>query len=165
MDFDLFHQSAEAENCYGPFAKYDLSDAEKADFGWAGPRPPDLGGLSGHEPHRPDPDRGNIKDMVMRLDVYVGERDTFGVGFSDNVIFRRQVYVRAVLGDPIRLELHDEGHLHYADDASDAGVEMDQTTSGWKFDVADPAFDASFGIELFSVPESGDPIRFPGTTP
>ena len=38
VDFDLFHQSAEAENCYGPFAKYDLSDEdEKVDFPWADP--------------------------------------------------------------------------------------------------------------------------------
>ena len=34
-------------------------------------------------------------DMVLRADVYVGERDTFGIGFSDNVIFRKQFYLRA----------------------------------------------------------------------
>ena len=28
----------------------------------------------------------------MRLDFYIGERDLFGVGFSDNVIFRKQYY-------------------------------------------------------------------------
>ena len=27
--------------------------------------------------------------MVIRLDIYVGERDAFGIGFSDNVIFRQ----------------------------------------------------------------------------
>ena len=39
VDFDLFHQSAEAENCYGPFRNADLSDElnEKGLFGWAGP--------------------------------------------------------------------------------------------------------------------------------
>src|SRR6266542_3298280 len=35
VDFDLFHQSAEAENTYGPFNTKDLSDADPA-FGWAG---------------------------------------------------------------------------------------------------------------------------------
>jgi len=35
VDFDLFHQSAEAENCYGPFSTRDLSDPSPA-FGWAG---------------------------------------------------------------------------------------------------------------------------------
>ena len=29
VDFELFHQSAEAENCYGPFSKKDLSDDEQ----------------------------------------------------------------------------------------------------------------------------------------
>jgi hypothetical protein len=32
---DLFHQSAEAENCYGPFADAQFRDPEPA-FGWAG---------------------------------------------------------------------------------------------------------------------------------
>ena len=31
VDFELFHQSAEAENCYGPFSKEDLSDKSKDD--------------------------------------------------------------------------------------------------------------------------------------
>ena len=43
------------------------------------------------------------KDMVLRLDVYVGERDLFGIGFSDNVIFRQQYYVRALLSEPFTL--------------------------------------------------------------
>ena len=42
------------------------------------------------------------KDMVLRLDVYVGERDLFGIGFSDNVIFRKQYYVRPFSGNPLR---------------------------------------------------------------
>jgi hypothetical protein len=38
VDFDLFHQSAEAENCYGPFNKADLSDDPKqVSFPWGGP--------------------------------------------------------------------------------------------------------------------------------
>ena len=39
VDFDLFHQSAEAENCYGPFRTGDLTDdlSAKEGFGWAGP--------------------------------------------------------------------------------------------------------------------------------
>ena len=32
----------------------------------------------------------------MRLDFYVGERDLLGVGFSDNVIFRKQYYIRVL---------------------------------------------------------------------
>ena len=30
VDFDLFHQSAEAENCYGPFSTDDLTDTDLA---------------------------------------------------------------------------------------------------------------------------------------
>ena len=36
---------------------------------------------------------------------------------------------------------------------------MERTESGWKFGVTDPAFEATFGIEIFGVPESGDPPR------
>ena len=34
VDFELFHQSPEAENCYGPFTEADFSDSEVA-FPWA----------------------------------------------------------------------------------------------------------------------------------
>ena len=30
---------------------------------------------------------------------YLGERDLFGVGFSDNVVFRKQYYARAIFDD------------------------------------------------------------------
>ena len=89
-------------------------------------------------------------DLVLRLDVYVGERDSFGVGFSDNVIFHRQLYVRAVLGPPTRLELHPDERFEGLRDG-------EETESGWKFGVTDPAFDATFGIDIFGVPDSGDP--------
>jgi hypothetical protein len=47
------------------------------------------------------------KDMVIRLDFYLGERDLYGVGFSDNVIFRKQYYVRALWKPNFALYLHD----------------------------------------------------------
>jgi len=34
VDFDLFHQGPEAENCYGPFAEADFSDPAVT-FPWA----------------------------------------------------------------------------------------------------------------------------------
>jgi hypothetical protein len=151
VDFDLFHQSAEAENTYGAFHTKDLSD-NKLGFGWAGKDRLIWEGWL-------DTSAGKAKpsdDLVLRLDVYVGERDSFGVGFSDNVIFHRQLFVRAVLGKEIRLELHADERFDYADDASSVGSPMEQTASGWKFDVKDPAFDATFGVEILSVPPSGD---------
>ena len=44
--------------------------------------------------------------MVLRMDCYVGERDSHGLGFSDNVIFRKQYYVRAILSGPLTLYCH-----------------------------------------------------------
>lgn len=54
-----------------------------------------------------------------------------------------------LLDPPTRLELHPDERFE--------GSEMEETESGWKFCVTDPAFDARFGIEIFGVPESGDP--------
>lgn len=118
VDFELFHQSAEAENCYGPFSRNDLSDdlpeletelrrplAERGDrtTGWAGP---DRLIWEGWIDGRIKPD-AEAQGMVFRLDVYVGERDSRGVGFSDNVIFRKQYYVQVFPGDS-----HAELFLH-----------------------------------------------------
>jgi len=117
VDFDLFHQSPEAENCYGPFHEPDLSDgppelagelskplAEPGDktTGWAGPNRLIWEGWidAGVKPDADAP------GLVFRLDVYVGERDTRGIGFSDNVIFRKQYYVQAFPGDPLALFVH-----------------------------------------------------------
>ena len=105
LDFELFHQSAEAENCYGPFRREDLADdthdladalrESLADSGddttmWAGPDRLIWDGWI-DERDVPDPDH---PEMVFRLDLYVGERDSYGLGFSDNVIFRKQYYVQ-----------------------------------------------------------------------
>jgi pimeloyl-ACP methyl ester carboxylesterase len=149
VDFDLFHQSAEAENTYGAFHTTDLSDDDPA-FGWAGENRLIWEGWLDTSAGKTEPS----DDLVLRLDIYVGERDTFGIGFSDNVIFHRQLYVRAVLGGDVRMELHAEN----VNDESTGGSEMDRTESGWRFDVRDSAFDATFGIEIFSVPQTGDPI-------
>jgi pimeloyl-ACP methyl ester carboxylesterase len=115
VDFELFHQSAEAENCYGPFRRTglddemtpleellsgSLADESAAATVWAGPdRLVWEGWIDAHA--KPDTDR---KDMIFRLDFYVAERDSYGLGFSDNVVFRKQYYVQA-LPAPDGLEL------------------------------------------------------------
>jgi hypothetical protein len=43
--------------------------------------------------------------MVFRLDVYLGERDSYGIGFSDNVVFHKQYYIQALL-DPLAIYVH-----------------------------------------------------------
>lgn len=106
VDFELFHQSPEAENCYGPFRSDQLDDpglnnlqdelrqtlATRGDrtTGWAGPDRLVWEGWI-DEADRPPGAEG----LVFRLDVYVGERDSRGIGFSDNVIFRKQYYIQA----------------------------------------------------------------------
>ncbi|MDQ0850531.1 hypothetical protein QFZ65_002469 [Arthrobacter sp. B3I9] len=122
VDFELFHQSPPAQNCYGPFHEQDLSDelpvledelrkplAEFGDgtTGWAGPDRliwegwVDAGAIL-----------GDAKGIVFRADFYVGERDAFGVGFSDNVVFRKQYYIQAFPGKSPRLFVHTgEGYL------------------------------------------------------
>ncbi|MDQ3616237.1 MAG: hypothetical protein M3393_06385 [Actinomycetota bacterium] len=122
VDFELFHQSPEAENCYGPFRETDLSDdladlaqelrkplADRGDdtTGWAGP---DRLIWEGWIDANAKPEAG--QGLVFRLDVYVGERDSRGVGFSDNVVFRKQYYVQAFPGEELRLFVHTgEEHL------------------------------------------------------
>jgi hypothetical protein len=170
VDFELFHQSPEAENCYGPFSKEDLTDAEIA-FDWADPKTRLIWeGCLDASKLAPDPDRGDIVDMVLRIDVYVGERDKYGVGFSDNVIFRKQYYLRAVLSKTLTLFRHAgeqfmqkqnpgqpiPNNIASADDYMD-----DETGAGWTFEVGGTGFTATLGLELDYVPEAGPciPLR------
>ncbi|SOC53788.1 lipase family alpha/beta hydrolase [Ornithinimicrobium cerasi] len=179
VDFELFHQSAEAENCYGPFARADLSDgppdldtelrrplADKGDrtTGWAGPdRLIWEGWIDGRI--RPGQD---AQGMVFRLDVYVGERDTRGIGFSDNVIFRKQYYVQVFPGTHAELFLHTgEQYLSERDPkdaaalreiaAADAHLGVKATVQrleeirsrpGWFLDVEGTGFSARLRVAI-----------------
>jgi hypothetical protein len=106
-----------------------------------------------------DPERGGVKDMVLRLDVYVGERDTYGVGFSDNVIFRKQYYIRAVFNGALQLFRHEgEQFMQKLKDATyvpPADDVMKKNGQEWEFRVAGTGFEATLGIELDWVPEDG----------
>ncbi|OZD06471.1 hypothetical protein CH275_09635 [Rhodococcus sp. 06-235-1A] len=161
VDFELFHQSPEAENCYGPFDRPDLlggppdlkSELEKSlgdagdhTTGWAGPKRLVWEGWVDQD-DKPDPD---ALGLVFRLDVYVGERDSYGVGFSDNVIFRKQYYVQVFpRADGPAVFVHTgERFLGSNDPQSEAELELlaDNTANGvqqlarsdagdWTFDV------------------------------
>jgi len=159
VDFELFHQSAEAENCYGPFSSYDLSDST-LDFPWADPGPRLIWeGYLDSSKLVADQDRDGILDMVLRLDFYVGERDTYGVGFSDNVIFRKQYYVRAVLNKgPLVLYRHSDERFMASGYLSPVTDRMTQNVSGWSFSVEGTGFEATLGLELDHVPEDGPPV-------
>jgi pimeloyl-ACP methyl ester carboxylesterase len=177
VDFDLFHQSIEAENCYGPFAKADLSDgppelaAELAKSlaapgdrttGWAGP---DRLIWEGWVDAGAKPDAAAL-GLVFRLDVYLGERDSHGVGFSDNVILRKQYYVQAFPGEHLALFLHTgEQYLSalkptsreelelLAEDRVDAAVQRPRKVDGgWTFEIGGTGFNATFKLAVDADP-------------
>ena len=179
VDFDLFQQSPEAENCYGPFSQDDLNDPSP-NFGWAGP---DRLIWEGWLDVRSIMEDKSVtrKDMVIRLDFYVGERDLLGIGFSDNVVFRKQYYLRAALEDKLKVFLHtNEEFMAQADDprrqpilqpqspddqaGSPAGWPMDSVNGGWEFPVKGTGFEATLRAELESLPEVGRPTPLTGVT-
>jgi hypothetical protein len=174
VDFELFHQSAEAQNCYGPFAKADLTDdlpvleAELAKplaafgdktTGWAGP---DRLIWEGWIDAAAKP--GQADGLVFRLDVYVGERDTYGVGFSDNVVFRKQYYVQVFPGSPPEMFVHtgeryltkppvldQQGLRGIAQPDPAAEVQSarhDPTRPVWTFSIAGTGFRGTFRVQI-----------------
>lgn len=155
VDFELFHQSAEAENCYGPFSRTDLGDPG-AEFQWAGP-----GRMiwEGYLDVRKILENQKLmhKDMVFRLDFYVGERDVFGIGFSDNVIFRQQYYILATLPEEGRPSVYRHTNERFAakgfEPTGDDLLLWDG--QGWPFNVEGTGFVATCRIELDQVPETG----------
>lgn len=160
VDFDLFHQSAEAENCYGPFNEVDLSDSDKKlAFSWAGPDRLIWEGYLDTSSILEDKSR-TTKDMVLRLDIYVGERDLFGVGFSDNVIFRKQYYVRALLEKPFTMYLHTDERFAKDGFQPACADEITKANGGWEFNVGEKGFEGTLRIELDKVPEEGQPVPF-----
>jgi hypothetical protein len=172
VDFDLFHQTAEAENCYGPFRSRRLEDADVA-FSWAGPNRLIWEGWLDSRARAVADDRA--PDLVMRLDIYVGERDSFGLGFSDNLIFRKQYYVQAVMDGPLQLYLH-TGERLLTGTVTEDGREVSVTPEmlaraaeedpenvqrcaavegGWTFKVKGTGFRGTFQMELEEArPES-----------
>ncbi|MER2508677.1 MAG: hypothetical protein ABTQ27_07945 [Amaricoccus sp.] len=151
LDFELFHQSKQAENCYGPFRKDDLSDA-KPTFDWAGPNRMIWEGCLDKGQRHDNP------DLVLRAEIYVGERDSFGFGFSDNIVFHHQIYVRALF-EPFRLEIHKDEEFQKDSASPQDGSAMREANGGWEFDVSDPNFGATLRVEFDDIPEIGPPIR------
>jgi pimeloyl-ACP methyl ester carboxylesterase len=169
VDFDLFHQSAEAENCYGPFGKPDLSDksSDGVAFNWAdgdagerviwegwldtrAPRPTPVSQADAAAGPPPAPPA----DIVMRLDVYLGERDLYGIGFSDNVVFRKQYYARAVFGDLSDLSTLREIRLHTGEEfaGSEPGEPMHRlSATQWEFDIEGTGLKATLGLGFRAV--------------
>ncbi len=165
VDFDLFHQSKEAENCYGPFSEVDPQDKnidfreenQKLAFPWADNNKLIWEGYLDTTPIIEDKSI-TTKDMVMRLDFYVGERDLFGIGFSDNVIFRQQYYIRALL--PTQEKPYGTLYLHTDERFSADDKPMEKKDGGWEFEIGGSGFQGTFRIEIDDVPEDGKPMPF-----
>jgi pimeloyl-ACP methyl ester carboxylesterase len=163
VDFNLFHQSKEAENCYGPFSEVDPQDKnidfreenQKLAFPWADNNKLIWEGYLDTTPIIKDKSI-TTKDMVMRLDFYVGERDLFGIGFSDNVIFRQQYYIRALL--PTQEKPHGMLYLHSDERFSADDKPMEKKDGGWEFEIGGTGFQGTFRIEIDDVPETGEPM-------
>lgn len=156
VDFELFHQSKEAENCYGPFTKEDLSD-KNVTFPWADDNKLIWEGYLDTTPILQD-DSITPKDMVMRVDFYVGERDLLGIGFSDNVIFHKQYYIRALLRPELKLFLHTGEEFSRRRFVPSPENEMRRIAQGWEFDVKGTGFEGTFRIEIDQVPLEGEPV-------
>ncbi|HEY9611796.1 hypothetical protein [Allocoleopsis sp.] len=162
VDFELFNQSKDAENCYGPFT-HSVSDTDnhrsidfsepndQLAFPWADENKLIWEGYLDTSAILDD-ESITEKDMVMRLGFYVGERDLFGIGFSDNVIFSKQYFVRALLKTPLELYLHTNDR--------EGGTLMRKANGGWEFEVSETGFEGTFRIELDEVPEIGQPVSF-----
>ncbi|NUR06821.1 MAG: hypothetical protein HOQ22_04025 [Nocardioidaceae bacterium] len=178
VDFELFHQSPDAENCYGPFRDKALADgppplepelrkplADRGDAttGWAGA---DRLIWEGWVDGRVKPEQ-TTPGLVFRLDMYVGERDTRGIGFSDNVIFRKQYYVQAFpSADPAlflhtgeqyvglrdartRKELTALADAQAGDGVRAAVRQMKRDANGhWQFEASGTGFDAVLRVAI-----------------
>jgi hypothetical protein len=93
-------------------------------------------------------------DIVIRLDFYLGERDLFGIGFSDNVVFRKQYYARAVFDDVGNLATLRQLVLHTGEDFTDlaqAKPMRKKSLTAWEFDITGTGFDTTFGLSFAVV--------------
>ena len=161
VDFELFHQSKEAENCYGPFRTGDFSDTQLS-FGWADDRKLIWEGFLDRAAS------STSTDLVMRIEFYVGERDLFGLGFSDNIVFTKQYYVRAILEPTLQLYLYtgeeftpkkrddslkiSDDPQQSSDDLLEKATPMQRVDDGWEFEVSGTGFVGKYRIELDLIP-------------
>jgi hypothetical protein len=123
-------------------------------FGWAGPRRLIWEGWLNATHSMTG------QDLVMRADFYVGERDLFGVDFSDNVVFHKQYYVRALVDNRLELFLYEgEQFAKPEADARARPAPMQFRDGGWVFRIGDSdAFEATLEIELDLIPDEGEPL-------
>jgi PGAP1-like protein len=180
VDFELFHQSPEAENCYGPFHQRDLKD-DLGDLAELLNEP--LAGETGSTTVWAGPERlvweGWIdanaspagRDLVFRLDIYVAERDSYGIGFSDNVVFHKQYYVQAIPGDggpkilihtgerllgPAETSTPERAEQAAGDEADATVVEAQRDGGVWRFVTSGTGFTATWRVAIDTGESNGE---------
>ena len=175
VDFALFHQSSEAQNCYGPFSDDALSEGppyltellqrsyrdseDEGTTGWLDEHRLIWEGWIDERAVR-NPDQ---PDMVFRFDVFVGERDSYGVGFSDNVVFRKQYYAQVIPqeeGPRLLVHTGEEYLRESPEDCLAAAKPWDPGTTapevteakrsddGYRFEVGGTGFSATLRVEI-----------------
>jgi hypothetical protein len=73
------------------------------------------------------------------------------VPHSDNVVFRKQYYVRAVFDDVSDLTTLRELVLHTGEDFTDpkqVGIVRQTSPTTWEFDIGGTGFDATLGLSF-----------------
>jgi hypothetical protein len=99
----------------------------------------------------------------------VGERDSWGLGFSDNRVFQKQYYVQAFSDPELRLYLHTGEQYLSAQPAVDATelirvvdqaartdddltvIACEHKDGEWLLPVTGTGFEATFGLRLTRV--------------
>jgi len=119
----------------------------------------------------------------MRMEFYIGERDLFGIGFSDNIVFTKQYYVRAILQPTLQLYLYtgeeftdradalksdadrqrdsaDPDEKSGSDVSPKSATPMQRVAEGWEFEIEGTGFNGTYRLEFDRVPEDGVAIGF-----
>lgn len=138
VDFELFHQSEEAENCAGPFNDQNLSKLKDQSLL-----------LETFLDTQRSFSRAN--EMGFQLMFYIGERDLGVLGYSDDIILHRPIYINAVRTGA----KNDEFKLQYFDDTTDDNAgwqDCELLDDGrWAFPLTNPYFQGRFAIEVKEI--------------
>ncbi|MEM7183025.1 MAG: hypothetical protein AAF518_19090 [Spirochaetota bacterium] len=143
IDFELFHQSREAENCYGPFEDVNLTKVAVHGKDFGDSNLIYTGFLDSSRILK------NESDLVFRLSLFISERDTFGVGFSDEVILNKQYYIQ-IKPEEMLFKLHNKGF-------SKTGGEVCKTSSEnpncFLLEIKEDGFEGKFTVEYSKIPD------------
>ena len=134
VDFDLFHQSAEAENCFGPFNNQNLSELQDQ-------------GLLLETFFDTRRSFSRTSQTGFQLMFYIGERDLGIHGYSDDIILHRPIYI-TIVGTGAG---NDAFKLQYFDDTLEIDGWRDCAVlenGRWTFPITNPYFTGKFALEV-----------------